>query len=97
MSPPGQRRSLGGESQASSGSFAGDTPSIPATDLTTLSPRERRLWLEGYQWGRVSGIEDGYARGWAACDEELARLQREAHRVVMTMAGLDARPLREAS
>ena len=58
------------------------------TNLAALRPRERDLWMDGYQWGRTSGLDDGWQRGYAACDNEIATLQRTAAEIVHKMAGL---------
>ena len=49
----------------------------------------------GYTSGYLAGESVGYARGYQACDDEITTLQREAHRVVMIMAGLDSHADRE--
>jgi hypothetical protein len=52
------------------------------TDLVQLTPPERELWLEGYTWGLIHGHD----QGWTDCDEDLARLQRAAARIVHSHA-----------
>jgi hypothetical protein len=87
--PPGRRsRPQAAIPEAADVSQASSNTIPETTDLSRLSIPERRVWLDGYQWGRVCGLEDGFARGYAACDEELSRLQREAHRVVSFLAGI---------
>jgi len=61
------------------------------TNLAALSTRDRALWMDGYQWGRVGGLADGHRQGFAACNDEIATLQREAHRIVHLMAGIPER------
>ncbi len=46
-------------------------------------------YLAGRRDGFVDGEQVGYTRGYHACDEELARLQRAAHRVAQAMAPLE--------
>jgi hypothetical protein len=75
----GDLRDAGGQSE-----ITVDQP----VDLQALTVEKRRIWLDGYQWGRVGGLEDGYTRGYQACDAEIASLQREAARVVNLMAGI---------
>jgi hypothetical protein len=44
---------------------------------------------DGYLSGYLSGYRDGIDLGRKQMDDELATLQREAHRVVIAMAKLD--------
>jgi hypothetical protein len=85
--PPDKRVGPTPKGEANSNRFAGEA-TVPPTDLVSLPPAERRLWWDGYTWGRVHGLEDGYQRGYAACDAEIASLQREAARVVHLVAGI---------
>ncbi len=54
-------------------------------DVMSLSRRDFELWLAGYR----DGYRDGIDLGRKQIDDELATLQREAHRVVIAMAKLD--------
>lgn len=49
---------------------AGDPWSMPA--------ELRDAFFAGYHVGRESGFHEGYTAGYAACDEEISRLQRAA-------------------
>jgi len=83
---PGQRRRPGGESQPSPDALGGDSNSIRPTDAGALVPRpEWDVYLRGY----CDGCRDGIDLGRKQMDDELATLQREAHRVVIAMAKLD--------
>lgn len=48
-------------------------------------------FLEGRLWGRAEGLAEGHRRGWDACDQEIASLQRAAAMVVWSMANLPER------
>ncbi len=62
-----------------------DLVGMPPTDLVGMPPDLWETFLEGY----ASGFAIGVDRGRELADEEMATLQREAHRVVMAMAKLD--------
>ncbi len=59
-----------------------------------------RAELDTYLAGRLDGYLEGesvgFARGYQACDDEISTLQREAHRVVLLMAGIDPHEVRQA-
>lgn len=61
------------------------------TNLAALSTRDRALWMDGYQWGRVGGLADGHRKGYAACNDEIATFQREAARIVHRLAEIPER------
>jgi len=52
-------------------------------------------FMTGYTSGYLAGESVGYARGYQACDDEIATLQRTAYEVVMRLAGLDPHADRE--
>lgn len=54
------------------------------------------IYLTGRRDGYVEGESIGYARGYQACEDELTTLQREAHKVVLLMAGIDPHEVRQA-
>jgi len=62
----------------------------PPTDLVAMPSPSWEAFLIGYQDGYVEGESVGYARGWRACDDEMATLQRTAARVVHAAAKLDS-------
>jgi hypothetical protein len=55
-------------------------------NLLTLTRRELDVYNEGRLDGYLEGEDVGYRRGYAACDEEIARLQRAAVAVVHRLA-----------
>ena len=58
-----------------------------------LLPRpEWDVYLAGY----ASGYRDGIDLGRKQMEDELAALQREAHKVVLLMAGIDPHEVRQA-
>ncbi len=70
---------------------SGPTLDQTPVNLADLSGRERALWMDGFVWGRAGGMADGWHEGYAACDAEIASLQREAARIVHHLAGIPAR------
>ncbi len=68
----------------------------PPTDLLAMPSPSWEALLIGYQDGYVEGESVGFARGYQACDDEISTLQREAHKVVLLMAGIDPYALRQA-
>lgn len=73
-------------------------PQAPSESTTTetsipLLPRpEWDIYLTGYR----DGCRDGIDLGRKQMDDELTTLQREAHKVVMAMAGLDSHTERQS-
>jgi len=63
-----------------------------ATDLALMPRPEWDVYLRGY----CDGYRDGIDLGRRQMDEELATLQREAHKVVMALAGLDSHTERQS-
>jgi len=57
---------------------------------------EWSIYLAGRRDGFLEGESVGFARGYQACDDEISTLQREAHRVVLLMAGIDPHEIRQA-
>ena len=57
---------------------------LVTADGRVMTAREWRGFLDGYQ-------AVGYDRGYAACDAELATIQREAARIAHAMAELPER------
>lgn len=53
------------------------------TNLAALSTRDRALWMDGYQWGRVGGLADGHREGYAACHGEIARPSESTYRTLI--------------
>lgn len=64
-------------------------PARVVFDLMAAPRPEFAAYLAGRVDGYLDGEDVGYARGYAACDAELAAIQRAAHRVVRAMARLD--------
>jgi len=62
-------------------------------DIVSATRREFAAYLAGRVDGLIEGGALGYARGWQACDEEIAALQRAAHRVTQAVAQLDPWPV----
>jgi len=93
VSPPGRQDRPSGNTEAVSRSFGGDSNSIRPTDAGALVPRpEWDVYLRGY----CDGYRDGIDLGRKQMDEEISTLQREAHKVVLLMAGLDPHEVRQA-
>ncbi len=66
------------------------------TDLASMRHPDWHAYLDARRDGYLEGEVVGYARGYRACDDELATLQREAHKVVLLMAGIDPYEVRQA-
>lgn len=77
----------GGRSEGQSTDNRENRSETTPLDLINLSPRDRYVWDEGY----LSGFCHGHAAGYAACDDEIASLQRAAAEVVHSLAGLKPR------
>ncbi len=60
-----------------------------ALDLATAPRAEFDAYVAGRHDGHLEGEAIGYRRGWLACNEEVAALQRWAARQVHAMATLD--------
>lgn len=60
-------------------------------DLLTAPACCRSAFFDGFTYGRAEGLAEGHRRGYAACDDEISTLQREAARIVHAMADLDER------
>jgi len=58
-------------------------------DLASMPRFEWSIYLAGRRDGFIEGESVGFARGYQACDDEISTLQREAHKVVLLMAGID--------
>ena len=59
-----------------------------AFDVTTASSAEFDAFTAGYEAGLAWGLQEGHRRGYAACDADLAALQRQAMRNVHGAARL---------
>jgi len=96
MRPPARRERPSG-AETLSKSFGGDRNSIGPTGADALWPRAQwDTYLAGRLDGYIEGESVGFARGYQACEDELSTLQREAHRVVLLMAGIDPHEVRQA-
>jgi len=79
-------------------------PQAPTTPASVAQGTDRALmprahwdsYLAGRLDGYLEGESVGFARGYQACDDEISTLQREAHKVVLLMAGIDSYALRQA-
>jgi len=60
----------------------GATGRTVAYDLAEMTPDARASWLAVYELG----CRDGYARGYAAAEVDLAAIQRRAHATVQDIA-----------
>ncbi len=94
MSPPGDaqrpgwRTGAAGDRVDDAPSVFHDLPTIEGTlDLIRLTRRELDAYWLGRTDGTIEGRAEGYRRGWADCDAEIARLQRAAAEVVYFLAG----------
>ena len=65
--------------------------SRPSIDLVHGPACCIAAFLEGRTYGRAEGLTEGYRRGYDACDQEIASLQRAAAMVVWSMANLPER------
>jgi len=96
MRPPARQDRPSGNTETVSKSFGGDRNSIGPTGADALMPRaEWDTYLAGRLDGYIEGESVGFARGYQACDDELSTLQREAHRVVLLLAGIDPHEVRQ--
>lgn len=59
-----------------------------ALDLITLNPHEFDIFMAGFESGRASGLDDGYA----ACEEAYASRHRYALDVIRRSGRLDLAP-----
>jgi hypothetical protein len=96
VNPHGQQRGPDdGESLRASNTLDGGAAATGygprPTNLATLTGEAWDAFLSGYSSGYVAGID----RGRELADEEAATLHREAVRVVLAMANLDAWPVAE--
>jgi len=73
----------------------GVTQPLDLVELLAEHPAVYDVYVAGRIDGRTEGLLDGYAQGWAAANEEIARLQRAAAHVVHRHAALDAHQVRE--
>ena len=60
-------------------------------DLLAAPACCRSAFFDGFTYGRAEGLTEGHRRGWDACDQEIASLQRAAAMVVWSMANLPER------
>ena len=77
-----------------SGPVTSTAPSMPHAMVDALTVVDRSF-MRGYMSGYLAGEHVGHARGWQACDEEIATLQRTAYEIVMRLAGLEPHRDRE--
>lgn len=86
---------------AAGGPVVVNPPSRTVFDLASATLEQLEAWSAGYHAGLATGSAIGRGQGWTegyeACDDELAALQRVAHRNVQAMARLDPYPVREAA
>lgn len=59
--------------------------------LLAATRSEREAYFAGREDGFVDGERVGFARGYKACDDEISRLQVEAHKIVNSLAKLPER------
>jgi hypothetical protein len=82
----------------------GTRPRLDGKTYTTGEPFDvvnaPRPLLDAYLAGRRDGFLDGervgFERGYQACEDEIASLQRAAYGVVRVMAGIDPHEVRQA-
>ena len=55
-------------------------------DLLAAPACCRSAFFDGFTYGRAEGLSEGYRRGYAACDDEISMLQREAARIVHALS-----------
>ena len=60
-------------------------------DLLAAPACCRSAFFDGFTYGRAEGLAEGHRRGYAACNDEISTLQREAARIVHAMANLPER------
>lgn len=64
---------------------------VSTFDLLALPACCRSAFFDGFTYGRAEGLAEGHRRGYAACDDEITTLQREAARIVHALADAPAR------
>ena len=55
-------------------------------DLLAAPACCRSAFFDGFTYGRAEGLAEGHRRGYAACDDEISTLQREAARIVHALS-----------